>query len=196
MMRRMSDRDGRRPRWGAARWKLLLSGLVGAVVIAGVAIGLARGGGDPGSAERLAPGGPSLNGTTPAPPVSGPPLAGDGRIDLAAYRGRPVIVNAWASWCGPCRDEAPDIKRFTRERTDVVVLGLNMNDDRANARAFNAEVGWTHPSIYDPHGRVGVDVLQVANLPVTFYIDARGVIRGRTQGTVTYDDLVSAADRL
>jgi thiol-disulfide isomerase/thioredoxin len=179
-----------------ARWKLVLSGLVGVVVVAGIAVGLVRGGGDGDASPALVRGGPSLAGTTPAPAVSGPGLSDGARIDLASFRGTPVIVNAWASWCGPCREEAPDIKRFTRERTDVAFLGVNLNDDRSNARKFNAEAGWIHPSIYDPDGKVGFDTLKVTQLPATIYIDANGVIRGRTQGPVTYQDLVSVADRI
>jgi len=181
---------------GSARWKFVLSGLVGVVVLTGVVVGLVRGGGDSDSTPNLVQGGPSLDGTTPAPTVAGPALANGTTIDLANYRGKKVIVNAWASWCGPCREEAPDIKRFTQDRTDVVFLGVNLNDERANARAFNTEAGWTHPSIHDPNGRVGFDILKVTQLPATIYIDANGIIRGRTQGPVTYDDLVSVADRL
>lgn len=177
------------------RPKLILSGVVGAVIVAGLILGLTRGGGDD-TAAQLRSGGPSLDSSEPLPTVAGPSLTGEGPIDVASFRGKKVIINAWASWCGPCREEAPDIKRFTEDRTDVVFLGVNLNDDRANARDFNAEAGWTHASIYDPNGTVGFDTLKVTQLPATLYVDAKGNLRGRTQGPVTYEDLVSAADRL
>ena len=75
-------------------------------------------------------------------------------------------------------------------------LGVNLNDDKANATKFNADVGWTHASIYDPNGKVGFDTLKVTTLPATIYIDAQGIERGRTQGVVTYEDLVSVQQRL
>ena len=175
------------------RPKLILSGLVGIVVVAGLIMGLTRG---DDAATKLTSGGPALQGTSPIPTVTGPALAGGTRIDVAAFRGKTVFINAWASWCGPCRDEAPDILRFTKEHPDVVFLGVNLNDDKANATKFNAEVGWTHASIYDPSGKVGFDTLKVTTLPATIYIDAKGIERGRTQGAVTYDDLVSVQQRL
>lgn len=178
---------------GHGRPKLILSGLVGAVVIAGLVVGLTRGGD---SDAKLKKDPPSLLGTKPLPPVTGPALAAGADIDVAAFKGKTVIVNAWASWCGPCREEAPDIVRFTKDHPEVVFLGVNLNDDKANATTFNTEAGWTHPSIYDPKGTLGFDKLKVTTMPTTIYIDKKGIERGRTQGTVTYDDLVSVQQRL
>ena len=174
--------------------KLILSGLVGVVVIVGLVVGLTRG--DDAGSKKLVTGGPPLEGTAPVAKVAGPALAGGPRIDVAAFKGKTVFINAWASWCGPCRDEAPDILRFTKEHPDVVFLGVNLNDDKRNATTFNAEVGWTHASIYDPNGTVGFDSLKATTLPATIYVDAQGIERGRTQGAVTYDDLVSVKQRL
>lgn len=173
--------------------KLILSGLVGIVVVAGLVIGLTR---DRGESAKLVTGGPPLDGTAKVAPFSGPSLDGGTPIDIADFAGKPVIVNLWASWCGPCRKEGPDIARFSKDRPDIAVLGVNLNDDKKLATNFSREIGWTHRSIFDPGGTVGADTLKVANLPVTIYIDANGIERGRTQGEVTYDDLVRAADRL
>jgi cytochrome c biogenesis protein CcmG, thiol:disulfide interchange protein DsbE len=175
------------------RVKVIVGVAAAAVLAAGLAVGLSRGGG---SSDKLAANGPSLTGTTPAPKVTGTDLVTGAPIDLASYRGRPVFINAWASWCLPCRKEAPQILRFTKDHPEVVMLGVNMNDARANGRRFNADAGWTHPSIFDPNGAVGVDALKVAQLPATIYVDAKGVMRGRTQGPVTYDDLAGVAARL
>lgn len=177
---------------GHGRAKVILSGLVGVVVIGGLIVGLTRGSDD----TKLRTGGPTLDGTKPVAKIAGPALSGGAKIDVAAYTGKTVIVNAWASWCGPCRKEAPDILRFTKDHPEVVVLGVNLNDDRGNATKFSAEAGWTHASIYDPNGKVGFDTLKVTTMPTTIYIDKRGVERGRTQGAVSYDDLVSVAERL
>lgn len=179
---------------GHGRPKLILSGLVGVVVITGLIVGLTRSNDE--AENKLKTGGPTLTGTARAATISGPALAGGKSIDLAAYAGKTVIVNAWASWCGPCREEAPDIVRFTKEHPEVVVVGVNLNDDKGNATKFNAEVGWTHPSIYDPNGQIGFDTLKVTTMPTTIYIDKAGIERGRTQGVVTYEDLVSVQERL
>jgi thiol-disulfide isomerase/thioredoxin len=177
------------------RPKLILSGLVGAVVITGLAIGLTRGS-DNVRSPKLVTGGPALSGTTPAPKVAGPSLTGGKPIDLASYAGKTVMINVWASWCGPCRQEAPEILRFTKAHPEVVFLGVNLNDTKGHATEFNAKAGWTHPSIFDPGGKIGFDLLKVTQLPATIYIDGHGVIRGRTQGAVTFDDLVSVQQRL
>ena len=177
----------------SSRWKVVAGCAVAAVVAAGLVVGLTReGGGSP----KIVSGEPELGGTTPAPVVAGPDLVTGKRFALADFRGKPVFINVWASWCGPCREEAPEIKRFTRERSDVVMMGVNLNDVRRTAQAFSAKVGWTHPSIFDPGGTVGVDALKVTTLPATFYVDAQGRLRGRTAGPVTYADLISAADRI
>jgi cytochrome c biogenesis protein CcmG/thiol:disulfide interchange protein DsbE len=174
-------------------WKIIASCAVAAVVALGLIVGLTReGNGTP----TIASEGPALTGTAAAPAVAGPDLLTGKRLTLAEFRGRPVFINVWASWCGPCREEAPDLKRFSQERSDVVMIGLNMNDVRRSARAFNTDVGWTYPSIFDPGGTVGVDMLKVGTLPATYYVDAQGRLRGRTIGPVTYTDLVSVADRI
>ena len=68
--------------------------------------------------------------------------------------------------------------------------------DNAMQPATIEAMAATHPSIYDPGGVVGVDRLKVAQLPATIYVDAKGVMRGRTQGPVTYDDLADVAARI
>jgi cytochrome c biogenesis protein CcmG/thiol:disulfide interchange protein DsbE len=174
-------------------WKIVAGCAAVAVVAVGLIVGLTReGSGTP----TLVSEGPALTGTAAAPAVAGPELLTGERLTLAEFRGKPVFINVWASWCGPCREEAPDLKRFSQDRSDVVMIGLNMNDVRRSARTFNADAGWTYPSIFDPGGKVGVDLLKVANLPATYYVDAQGRLRGHTVGPVTYADLVSAADRI
>jgi thiol-disulfide isomerase/thioredoxin len=178
----------------SGRPKVILSSLVGVVVVAGLAVGLTRGGGS--DSQKLVTGGPALDGTAPVAKISGAALA-DGRdLKLASFAGKTVIINAWASWCGPCREEAPAIVRFAKEHPEVVVLGVNLNDDKGNATKFNTEAGWTHPSIYDPKGAVGFDRLKVTTMPTTIYVDKAGIERGRTPGAITYEDLVSVAERL
>ena len=156
---------------------------VAALVIGAVlAVGLTRGG--PVQAPPIA-----LDGDRPLPKVVGPDLVSGAPIDLTSYRGKPLIINLRASWCIPCRDEAPHFVRLAREHPEVALVGIDINNARADATAFNSEAGWTHPSIYDPDGSIGLDTLGVANLPTTIYVGAAGVMRGRTNGPITYEDL-------
>jgi thiol-disulfide isomerase/thioredoxin len=171
---------------------MILSGLVGVVVVGGLILGLTR----KGDETTLRTGGPTLEGTRPVAKIAGASLGSGAKIDVAAFKGKTVIVNAWASWCGPCRDEAPQIVRFVKDHPEVVFVGVNLNDDKGNATKFNREAGWTHPSIYDPSGSLGFDTLKVTTMPTTIYIDKNGIERGRTQGAITYDDLVNVAKRL
>jgi thiol-disulfide isomerase/thioredoxin len=70
---------------------------------------------------------------------------------LGQLRGTPVVVNVWGSWCGPCRDEAPDLAAAHAEfGEDVQFLGVDILDARESARGFIAEFGWRYPSVFDP----------------------------------------------
>lgn len=131
-----------------------------------------------------------------APALEGEALGG-GRLALADYRGKVVILNLWGSWCGPCRKEQPDLLRVERAYRDrgVQFIGLNIRDSQANARAFRDEFGVDYPSFFDPSAaltfRLGVQVL-----PTTFVINREGRIVFRFTGTVDEPLLRSALDAL
>lgn len=115
----------------------------------------------------------------PAPDFTLEDLSG-ASVTLSDYRGQVVIVNLWASWCGPCRAEMPEIQKVysaNRER-GLVVLAVNstVQDNEADARAFVQELGLTFPVLLDREGAVSRRYLLRA-LPSTFFIDRTGVIR-------------------
>lgn len=119
----------------------------------------------------------------PAPPFALPDLAEPGRpVALADFRGRPVVVNFWASWCVPCRREMPRLARAAR-RLDgrVAFLGVNYKDQRDGALAFAREAGVPYPSVVDGDGAVGQGY-GVYGLPTTVFVDAEGRIVGRYLG--------------
>jgi cytochrome c biogenesis protein CcmG/thiol:disulfide interchange protein DsbE len=127
--------------------------------------------------------------------VRGPdPITGR-MVDLADYRGRPLMVNLWASWCPPCRREAGAIARFASGNKDVSVVGIDVSDTRRGARSFYARYGWHHPSIADPNATIATDLGYQA-LPTTIFLDRDGRVVGRAVRVMTYDDLVSAARQL
>lgn len=123
----------------------------------------------------------------------------DGRqVRLSDYRGEVVVVNAWATWCGPCRAESPDLDRVERELKDqgVRVLGVSTDAGRKNAFAFQKELGLSYPSLHDPGGRQFLKLprglVNPQILPFTLYIDREGRIAGATQTPVTKGDVEGA----
>ena len=114
----------------------------------------------------------------------------DGQVTarLRALRGYPVVVNKWASWCGPCRAELPVIGRVAIDTGDrVAFLGLNSKDPaRASAERLLAEYPQSYPSYRDPSGSQAVALEMGSFFPVTAFIDRRGRVAYVHQGP--YDD--------
>jgi len=121
--------------------------------------------------------------SSPAPAFSLPALTGTGRLGLASFPGKTIVLNFWASWCGPCRREAPGLQRtWEAFRTrGVQFLGVDLLDDEPAARAFLKEFRITYPSVSDPSGSL-VDGYGVFGLPTTYLIDPSGTIRYRFVG--------------
>jgi cytochrome c biogenesis protein CcmG/thiol:disulfide interchange protein DsbE len=125
------------------------------------------------------------------------PLLADDRLGLDELRGIPVVLNFWASWCPPCRSEAPLLERAWRSlrAQGVVMLGVNMQDLTGDARDFMREFRVSYPNVRDQSDGVAID-WGVAALPETFFIDARGRVVGHVIGAVSDSQLragISAA---
>lgn len=133
----------------------------------------------------------------PAPDFSLPSLDGNGTVSISAYRGSIVVLNFWATWCTPCRLEAPGLERTAKAYRDrgVRFLGVDERDNDPAGRAFVKEFGITYPSGSDPPGRLAFSY-ELFGMPTTFVIDGRGTIRYRFVGYVTEDALRSALDPL
>lgn len=130
-----------------------------------------------------------------APDFELPFLDGDGKMMLSSLRGSIVVLNFWASWCVPCREEAPDLQATWIDYGDrgVRFIGVDERDDRAAALAFVDEFGITYPSVFDPAGSLADD-FAFLGLPSTFVIDAQGMIRYRFTGFIDGPLLRSALD--
>ncbi|MEJ2579928.1 MAG: TlpA disulfide reductase family protein [Kineosporiaceae bacterium] len=117
-------------------------------------------------------------------------------LDTATYRGRIVVVNVWASWCSPCRAEAPDLQQAYQRlhEEQVVFVGINTrDDDPAQARAFQRNFGITYPSIVDSGGTVLLALRGAASpksVPTTLVLDTRGRVAARVNGRITETTLV------
>jgi len=121
-------------------------------------------------------------------------------VSLADYRGRPVLLNFWASWCPPCRAEMPSLQRLheTYAERDVVVLAVNLTSTERRPEAgeqYLAEHAYTMPSASDVDGEAMRD-FRVRAYPTSFAIDADGVIVGRYEGAMHFRAMAEAAERL
>jgi cytochrome c biogenesis protein CcmG/thiol:disulfide interchange protein DsbE len=116
-------------------------------------------------------------------------LDGDGELRLSSLRGKAVVLNVWASWCIPCKEEAPYLEqvwRSNRER-EVVVLGLDAKDFRADARRFADRYGLTFPLVYDGPGDA-IGGFGVTGFPETFVIDRDGKVVRAFAGAVNGEE--------
>jgi cytochrome c biogenesis protein CcmG, thiol:disulfide interchange protein DsbE len=126
----------------------------------------------------------------PAPPlpsqVLNPP-----RATLADLRGKPALVNFWASWCDHCVEEASEMESLARSlRGRAALVGVDWSDDLGHARDFLREHRWTFPVLRD-EGEVG-DEYGITGLPTTFVLDRRGRIVETLRGPQTRADLEEA----
>jgi cytochrome c biogenesis protein CcmG, thiol:disulfide interchange protein DsbE len=113
-----------------------------------------------------------------APDTPLPRLEGNGTRSLADYRGRWVLVNFWASWCIPCRQEAPALERFHREQrnSDFTVLGVDSQDLSDDGRDFVQRYGLSYPQLHDGDGDAA-DEFGTTGVPENFLIDPAGKVR-------------------
>lgn len=124
----------------------------------------------------------------PAPDFTAPLLEGDGELSLETLKGKPIVLNFWASWCEPCRDEAPMLKEaHERYGERVEFVGVNIKDARTEALAFDEEFGLGYPDVRDEGGRI-YSAYGLTGQPETFFIDAEGNIFEHVNGPL-FEDL-------
>jgi cytochrome c biogenesis protein CcmG/thiol:disulfide interchange protein DsbE len=138
----------------------------------------------------LEPPAPSLRPGSEAPAFS-LPVPGAAEVSLQALRGRVVFVNFWATWCAPCREEAPSLERLYRalkpEGFEVLGISIDSEQDAAAIDAFAAEYRLTFPLPRDPEKRV-YDAYQASGVPETFLVDRHGKVLERFVGPQNWDD--------
>ena len=124
-----------------------------------------------------------------APDRELPRLEGGGVGSLAAYRGKVVFLNFWASWCAPCKDEIPALERTWQQlrARGLVVVGVDIMDTGSDARSFARRIGISYPLVSDSGGQM-LDRFSVNGLPQTLFVNRRGRLVGsRIRGGVHLD---------
>jgi thiol-disulfide isomerase/thioredoxin len=175
--------------------------VVVAAAAAVVALAALAGGGGRGLAPEAATGQVELvgSGVAVVPEAERPPLPAfsgrtlDGKeLDLASLRGRPLVLNFWASWCGPCRAEQQGLELASRTLAgrDVRMVGVNIRDDRGAAASYLEEFGVGYPSLFDRpavlSARLGALGPQAP--PYTLVVDAKGRVAARVFGALPGGD--------
>jgi cytochrome c biogenesis protein CcmG/thiol:disulfide interchange protein DsbE len=163
---------------------LALAGLLAVAVFAALALLSDDGAlqGSPASGSS----GSSLAQPVAVTPEQAPTLLGEDPISgeevaLADFRGRPVVINVWASWCPGCNDEAAALREFAADHPEIAVLGVDFQDTVEGARRFYRRWEWTHPSIFDSSGTQAA-ALGLFGMPTTLFLDSRHRIAARVVG--------------
>jgi cytochrome c biogenesis protein CcmG, thiol:disulfide interchange protein DsbE len=130
----------------------------------------------------------SVGDAVPTAPL--PRLEGGGSESLADYRGRWVLVNFWASWCLPCREEAPALERFQQQHggPEFTVLGIDSRDLTSDGLAFAREYGLSYPQLRDGDGDAAGDY-GTTGVPENFLVDPKGTVRLLWRGPVSEEQL-------
>ena len=125
-----------------------------------------------------------------APAYSAVSLAGDS-VSLSTYRGKVVLLNAWATWCGPCRQEIPELRALHQKysKDGLTVIGVTVDAEGTNTQIqdFVKEFRMDYPLWHDPNERISAQYA-IMGLPASFLIDRRGIVRWKSTGAVAPGD--------
>ncbi len=119
------------------------------------------------------------------------PSLGGGAISAADLKGKPAVVNFFASWCPSCWVEVPHIEAASKDYRNkgLQVLGIGVLDSEDSLRWMVGKLGITYPTVYDTSGETVVKILQLRSMPTTLFVDRQGIVRARWQGFMDKETL-------
>ncbi|WP_409270218.1 redoxin domain-containing protein [Neobacillus sp. SCS-31] len=116
-------------------------------------------------------------------------------VKLSSLKGKKVMLNFWATWCGPCKAEMPAMEKLFNEADDnVAILGVNI-DPQLDVKGFVEEYGITFPILLDEKDKVNT-TYQIISIPTTFFIDSNGIIQDKVIGSMPHDAMVGYMEKL
>jgi cytochrome c biogenesis protein CcmG/thiol:disulfide interchange protein DsbE len=124
----------------------------------------------------------------PAPPFALKAVGSGETIDLESLRGKPVILNFWATWCGPCYEEHPTLVANARALPNVQFVGVVFNDEENKIMRFLAERGTAYPTLLDANGKTAI-AYGVGGVPETYFINTAGTIVAKYAGPLSTEEL-------
>ena len=125
----------------------------------------------------------------PAPSFALKEVGSNQTIDLARYRGKPVVLNFWATWCRPCWDEHPILTANAQAMgTSVQFVGVVFQDEESKIEAFLRQRGWSYPTLVDQKGKTAI-AYGIGGVPETFFLDRKGVIVAKFAGPLSSEQL-------
>lgn len=180
----MAETTSRRPLQA-----ILLVGIVGLVIVTLFILVVPLGSSDPQNRSATVGGHPLLR--EPAPEIDLQTLDGE-RVVLSDLRGQPVLINFWATWCLPCREEFPLLVRAYEDHADdgLEILGVVHGDTVDGARAFAADLNAEWPMLNDADDVAWDDYTGVA-MPTSFFVDTEGIVRAFSLGSFTETGLAA-----
>lgn len=117
-------------------------------------------------------------------------------VHLTDLRGKVVVINFWATWCGPCRIEMPVLEEYHhRYEPEMTVLGINVQESREAVEAYVSELGLTFPILLDEEGKVS-SLYRVRGYPSTYILDGEGIIRYQHIGQISEAQLQTYLENL
>jgi thiol-disulfide isomerase/thioredoxin len=120
----------------------------------------------------------------------------DGKeVSLSDFRGKYVLINFWATWCQYCDLEMPDLDRLYKENEDLVVLAVNVQEEKGVVEDYIKKGGYTFPVVLDEEGYVSLTYL-VSSYPTSYFVDKEGILLGGVPGMMTYEQMVQILENI
>jgi len=114
-------------------------------------------------------------------------------VSLSDYRGQYVLINFWGTWCKYCDIEMPDLDRLDEENDDLIVLAVNVMEEKSLVENYIKEGGYKFPVVLDEDGKVAITYL-VSSFPTSYFVDKEGILLGGVPGMMTYAQMNQLLD--